>query len=460
MSFGSRAYAYLCEILQVVTASANLYPRLANSETIPIFLSLIQHQNGDIAADMIELLSQLTEADAVEDHEEEARMLIGALIDNGLMTVLVETLKKMDESNEDEANAVYNILSVVENCIDVMPDISSTIANTTGMMEWLKDRLRPNLNVDSNTQYASEILAVLLQSGDMKARLKFGDIGGVDTALRSIAPYRAKATETPEEEEFVENVFDILCAVLMENAGKKSFLQNEGIELMILMLKGRTLSRTAALKCLDFATTKFNKACDVSVQKGILPLLFGIFMGKLKISRGDKKKIKRHLELYKNEEEVRCVSIMTNLFTGLEDEAARKRLLSKFVESEYEKCDRIVEIMMEYAVRVSLEEERIVALFDGDDIDDDEMLLARMEAGLYTLQQCAIIIAQLWCTKEYGLRKRILLLLHQNECTLSFIKGLLDEYLISLGPADASSDGLDDPKAHIARIQQCLDGIQ
>lgn len=446
----------------MVTASANLYPHLATSETIPIFLSLIQHQNGDIAADMIDILSQLTEADAVENYEEEARVLIGALVDNGLMEVLIEALAKMDESNEEEAKAVYNILSVIENCIDVMPDVASTVAETTGMLEWLNGRVGPTFIVDSNTQYASEILAVLLQSGGEKARLKFGELGGVDTALRSIAPYRSKATQTPEEEEFVENVFDILCAVLMEDAGKRSFLDNEGIELMVLMLKGRTLSRTAALKCLDFATTKFIEACERCVKKGILPLLFGICMGKLKILQGDKKKIKRHLEVYEEEEEVRCVSIIANLFICLEDESSRDRLLAKFVESEYEKCDRVIEIMIKYAARVSSEEHRIESLFGEDDVDKDEMLLARMDAGLYTLQQCALIVAELWATKDYGLRKRILMLLHQYECTLSFIKGLLDEYLISLGPAETSADqdGLDNPKAHIARIHDCIKDLE
>lgn len=443
----------------MVTASANLYPHLASSETIPIFLSLIQHQNRDIAADTIELLSQLTEADAVENYEDEARVLIHALVDNGMMVALFETLGKMDESNEEEAKAVYNILSVVENCVDVMPDVASTVAETTGMLEWLTGRLCIPSDVDSNAQYASEVLAVLLQSGGAETRLKFVQIDGVDAALRSIAKYRSKAIQTPEEEEFVENVFDILCAVLMENTGKASFLENEGIELMILMLKGRTLSRTAALKCLDFATTKFDKACNRCIQKGLLSLLFGVFMGKLKILQGDKKKIKRHLEVYKDEEEVRCVSIIANLFICLEDDASRHRVVAKFVESEYEKCDRIIEVMIDYATRVSKEEDRIEAIFDSD-IDKDEILLARMDAGLYTLQQCALIVAELWATKDYGLRKRILMLLHQHECTLSFVKGLLDEYLNSLGPAEASPDNLDDPLRHIARIQHYIEYLQ
>lgn len=51
---------------------------------------------------------------------------------------------------------------------------------------------------------------------------------------------------------------------------------------------------------------------------------------------------------------------------------------------------------------------------DLEDMDDDYMLVARMEAGLYTLQQCALILGHLWFYGDISLRKRIILLLHQQ----------------------------------------------
>ena len=53
---------------QVATASGHLYPELARPDVLPIFLSLLQHENGDIVAGSIELLSELTDADAVENY--------------------------------------------------------------------------------------------------------------------------------------------------------------------------------------------------------------------------------------------------------------------------------------------------------------------------------------------------------------------------------------------------------
>lgn len=348
---------------------------------------------------------------------------------------------------------MYNSLSVLENCIDVKPDVAPEIAEASGLLKWLCGRLSPKTEVDSNKQYSSEVLAVVLQSGGAKARLKFVEMGGVDRALEAVAPYRSRGVCSIEEEEFVENVFDILCAVLMEDSAKESFLKYEGVELMILVLKGRTSSRTAALKCLDFATTRYGAACDRAVAKGLLPLLFGIFMGKMKIKKDKDSTSKRANEVNREEEESRAVSIISNLLAGSGEEN-KSRTLSKFVENEFEKCDRLMEIFTRYATKVAEEERRIHALYEGEQ-DEDEILLARMDAGLFTLQQCTLIIAVLWSTADYGLRKRILTLLHQQRYTLGFLRMIMTEYVNSLGSEEVGDEQNGDAKES-SRVSELL----
>ena len=51
---------------------------------------------------------------------------------------------------------------------------------------------------------------------------------------------------------------------------------------------------------------------------------------------------------------------------------------------------------------------------DIEDVDEDYILASRLEAGLFTLQQSALIMANLWFYNDVNLRKRILLLLHQQ----------------------------------------------
>lgn len=72
--------------------------------------------------------------------------------------------------------------------------------------------------------------------------------------------------------------------------------------------------------------------------------------------------------------------------------------------------------------KMCLMQERLAEMPEEDleDMDEDYMLVARMEAGLFTLQQCSLIMAHLWFYGDISLRKRILLLLHQQawRCSL------------------------------------------
>ena len=70
---------------------------------------------------------------------------------------------------------------------------------------------------------------------------------------------------------------------------------------------------------------------------------------------------------------------------------------------------------------------------DGEELGEEEVLLARLDAGLYTLQQCALIVGQLWLAGDVGVRKRVLMLLHQKGQALATVRQLLKEYRASLG---------------------------
>ncbi len=60
-------------------------------------------------------------------------------------------------------------------------------------------------------------------------------------------------------------------------------------------------------------------------------------------------------------------------------------MAAKFVENEFEKVDRLMELYERYEGRVLAEERRLGT--SGEEYSDEEVLLARMDAGLYTLQQ-------------------------------------------------------------------------
>ena len=51
---------------------------------------------------------------------------------------------------------------------------------------------------------------------------------------------------------------------------------------------------------------------------------------------------------------------------------------------------------------------------EEEELTADEVLLRRMDAGLYTLQQCTLIIGNLWIVGDQGVKQRLLMLLHQQ----------------------------------------------
>ena len=62
-------------------------------------------------------------------------------------------------------------------------------------------------------------------------------ISGKYRVLTSHKQYRRRKPVDADEEEYMENVFDVLCAALSEPEIKKQFLDAEGFDLMVLILK-------------------------------------------------------------------------------------------------------------------------------------------------------------------------------------------------------------------------------
>lgn len=49
--------------------------------------------------------------------------------------------------------------------------------------------------------------------------------------------YRRRDPKDSEETEYMENLFDALCSALSEPSVKRLFLDAEGVELMIILMK-------------------------------------------------------------------------------------------------------------------------------------------------------------------------------------------------------------------------------
>ncbi|CAE6126063.1 unnamed protein product [Arabidopsis arenosa] len=183
---------------------------------------------------------------------------------------------------------------------------------------------------------------------------RLGQMNGVDAVLEGVAMNKSQDPKTPGEEEMLANLFDCLCCLLMPLENKERFVNAEGVELMIIIMKQKKYAYGSAIRALDFAMTNYPPACQRFVDVMGLKTAFAAFMAG--ILRGSR----------------------------------RDRLLSKFVENEFEKIDWLMELYMRYSDRVRLEAERL----DQLELDDLEVILSNVFSE--KLQLVAVILGHIW----------------------------------------------------------------
>lgn len=223
-------------------------------------LGLLSHENTDVAVAIVDLLQELTDIDTLTESEEGASSLIQALADQQICALLVQNLDRLnDAASREEAEGIHNTLSIVENLIEFRPEVSTESAEA-GLLSWLvSKRLKVKVAFDANKLYASEILSILVQNEPSNRRLfaelaPGGVVGGaMDSLLQQLAYYKRHNPGTPEEQEMMENLFDVLCALLLHTPNRDLFLKAEGLQLMNLMLREKKVSRNGALKVLNHA---------------------------------------------------------------------------------------------------------------------------------------------------------------------------------------------------------------
>lgn len=365
-----------------------LYVEFAESGSAANLVGLLAHENTDIAIGAIEIISELLDED-VQAQQDQWDALVAVLLDADLLELLMSNLKRLDEENESDRSGVYHSLAVVENLAS-----QQSVAEKIGqekVLLWLCNRIKaPEKPLGQNKQYAAEVLQVLLQnSAIVRTRLAV-DIDGVDLFLRLLAAYRKRdPPKDSHEEEYSENVFDALTCAVDEAEGKSKFVEAEGVELCLIMLKEGTKNISQrALRVLDHAVAGQGvaaiQACEKMVEAAGLKTIFSLFM-----KRSDSATIEHLLGI---------VSSLLRLLPG--ESAARIRTLAKLSEKQYEKTSKLIELRKEYARRIALVDKDIrneQSTLPDDDIEERaaEWLSRRLDGGLFCLQTIDVILAWL-----------------------------------------------------------------
>ena len=407
--------------LSILTEHSDLYGEFAKLGCVGSLVGLLAHENTDIAIDAIEIISELTDED-VEAKQVQWDEIVDAMIEADLLDLLVSNFSRFDEGNESDRNGVYHALSVLENLAS-RASIAEKIGQETSVLKWLLGRMQKRESrIGQNQQYAAEVLAILLQSSPIN-RKKLCELDGVDLLLQLLAPYRKRdPTKGTEEEEFVENVFDCLTCVVDEPGGKQKFVEAEGIELALLMIKEGKMSKSRALRLTDHALGGQSgaEACEKLVVVAGLKVVFGLFM------KNHDGQANEHL-----------LGIFSSLLRSLPaNSAGRIRTLAKFVEKDYEKLGKLAKLRRDYAFRVAnvddeIRKEQVQLKSEQREEMADEWDSRRLDAGLFCLQTIDIILAWL-IAEDGGASKAIQSLLAEHGESFAGIKGTIQEQLGSV----------------------------
>ncbi|KAF8709157.1 hypothetical protein RHS03_02845, partial [Rhizoctonia solani] len=443
-------------LLPLAQAPTVAYPELIKSGATTLLVGLLSHENMDIVIDVVEVIHEFTDEDVGgededEDEDDEGQVvrkgegalkdLIDSMVTSQTLELLVQNLSRMDEKEETDRQGVFHTLGIFENVLASRPTLAETLVSTTTIIQWLLNRIIQKEH-DDNRGYAAEVLSILVQSSRSN-RLVLAKADGIDTILRALNTFRNRDPAGPDETEFMENVFDALCSSLAEPEIREQFQQAEGVDLMVLIMKENRASKSRAIKVLDYALSGPLGAanCNTFVEAVGLKPLFSAFMGK------SAKKSKTGTAMPASEDIGHILGVISSLFANLDsDSPPRIRVLAKFVEAEYEKIDRLIELREQAETRLKITDREINAekkelLAAGEDVSEmeDLFLLRRLDGGLFTLQTIDVLLA--WVIMEDdGIKQHVEMLFGRRGKTVKDIEKVLRGYLENIGEADPEDE--------------------
>ncbi|KAG5957359.1 hypothetical protein E4U58_006169 [Claviceps cyperi] len=433
--------------LSILTEHPELYGEFVKLGSVSSLVGLLAHENTDIAIDAMEVVGELTDED-VSAQDDQWDGLVDALLDADLIGLLVSNLSRLDEQDEADRSGVYYALGIVENLCS-RAATATRIGQQDALLQWLLQRCQRKENpVSQNKQYAAEILAILAQASSSNCE-HLASLDAVDTLLQLAATYRKRDPDKGgEEEEYMQNIFEALTCLTDGPAGKSKFLDAEGIELCLIMLKEGKMSKAPALRLLDHAAAAAAATGDAGDATASADICIKI------VDAGGLKSI---FTLFSKTKDHRLLAHLLSLFSSMlrhlpGPSAERIRTLAKFVEKDYEKTVKLVGLHREYATRVQRAEQDFAASAwqEGNtqqESDDDDaeigLLSRRLDAGLFTLQQIDVTLAWL-VAEDVGARRRIKELLGQRDEDLGVLAGILAEQRRGLDGGEADSKDLGD----------------
>ncbi|GMH57591.1 hypothetical protein TrRE_jg7305 [Triparma retinervis] len=360
-----------------------MLPVVAQLGTWDTVVGLCTHANLDVAIAAMEVVGEMV-GDSGSVAQGGELVLVKEFARNGGLEIVGKNLERVEgEENGggiEGERCVGITLQVVMSVMEVargtlgteeeMEQVEGVVWDTVGMWK-------------ENQRSVAEVMAYVLTSLGLStsASSSFVDDRDVEAYLVAFSGYMRREPEPGDEVEYVENLADCLCC--LAKFAPVGFSVNEGVELCSRILCGRGHAGLGAMRVVATLVAGTGGAEEFA-DKGGIKIVGRIFMGrgkpKLKTGLKEGKKLKREKRNWERgieEKAVEIVYLMTRYLKGGKEREYKERMVAKFLETECERCERVVEIMIREDERMR---EAEVKYLRSEEADEDEELGLDVEA--------------------------------------------------------------------------------
>lgn len=95
----------------ILSEHPDLFAEFRKLGSLGSLVRLLAHENTDIAVDVVEVISELTDED-VEAEPEQWNELVDGMVEEQLLEMLTQNLNRLNESNDGDRSGVYHTLSM------------------------------------------------------------------------------------------------------------------------------------------------------------------------------------------------------------------------------------------------------------------------------------------------------------------------------------------------------------
>ncbi|KAJ5073945.1 beta-catenin-like protein [Anaeramoeba ignava] len=446
--------------LKLFAANPSMYEDILSFPNfIETVQNLISHENNDISQSILEALNEFIEEDAdiEEDKENYTTKFAVTLLQNGILEIVVDNMFRLKNQNNDssfdsENKSIFVSFNMIENFLEMDEKVTEFFNKKPEFFTFILD-ISQNAaqNFNANMEYASEILAILVQSNEKNQEI-LGKAENLDKLMHIINSFKAIKT-TGDLDEFVQNIFDSLCSCLMNTKIQDQFRNLEGIELLLIMIK-KNKQQFPSLKALDFAIMNNPESCKYFIEKALgLKIIFSLLMRQKLKSKKNAKKSKE-----KKENERKFDEFIFSILLSLMNQSAElnyARVVNKFIEKNHEKTEKMLDIFQKWnkklikgMILIQNEEDQNKIKKDLlDEITEEEKeyekYTQKLNFGLLILQSISVIVLKLFVFSENS-KIKILEILNRKKIEFNYIVNLVNEFFSNLDEESGDRKILED----------------